>query len=282
MTIYQIFTFAPIVEQHAGSVTGRWPWRPPLSVDTSSARVSKIFIWGPALLLRRTWVFGAGIWDHAIWTVNLYGRVWFVEVGGPQRVAGTRTHRAMHQWGPSHTQGYTQVMHLLVHSQQWKSRNERRLRVTKGWVNPNEKYQKVCLHGCSWLQEKPLPSPSEFAKIWFEVQINVGKQQSLDSKHGCHLSERDLKASETTEKAHKEVILFTKGACCWKQTLFITEGMWVTWLIFNSGCNVCFQQVIIPKHLEYFCKMIITSENTEQYKIMSKMRHSKTSPWVQS
>lgn len=106
MRIYQIFTFAPIVEQHAGSVTGRWPWRPPLSVDTSSARVSKIFIWGPALLLRRTWVFGAGIWDHAIWTVNLYGRVWFVEVGGPQRVAGTRTHRAMHQWGPTHTHAH--------------------------------------------------------------------------------------------------------------------------------------------------------------------------------
>lgn len=68
-------------------------------VPTSSVRFATtiIIIWAPAVLLRRAWVFGAGIWDHAIWTVNLYGCVWFVEVGSPQRVAGTWVHRNMHQ-----------------------------------------------------------------------------------------------------------------------------------------------------------------------------------------
>lgn len=108
----QIFQFSPSDEQCSGALTGRYPWLPALSVPASSGRVVTIvFIWAAALLWRRTWVFGAGIWDHAIWTVNLYGCVWFVEVGCHQRVAGTRTQRA-NEVKVRHTEGSP---HKCVH-----------------------------------------------------------------------------------------------------------------------------------------------------------------------
>lgn len=47
-------------------------------------------------------------------------------------------------------------------------------------------------------------------------------QESFDSKHGCRLSERDLKASEITEKAQKEV--FHKGRILLKTDTLYQRG----------------------------------------------------------
>lgn len=62
------------------------------SVPTSSVGVTLFFVWAPVFLLWGAGVFGAGLWDHAIWTVNLYGRLWHVEVDGPRWVAGTHVY----------------------------------------------------------------------------------------------------------------------------------------------------------------------------------------------
>lgn len=102
------FRFPPILQQCAcsslrsaepmGAISSELPGWPyisvsvSLSVPTSSVGVVTIVvIWAPALLRGGARVFGAGLWDHAIWTVNLYGQLWLVEVDSLRWVAGTRT-----------------------------------------------------------------------------------------------------------------------------------------------------------------------------------------------
>lgn len=49
-----------------------------LSVPTHSVRVIApvVVVRARALVLWGARVFGAGLWDHAVWTVNLYGGLW--------------------------------------------------------------------------------------------------------------------------------------------------------------------------------------------------------------